>query len=70
MPKIKINKDRCKGCYLCVSYCPKGLITIDSELNKLGVKPVKFQNKKGVQCIGCAFCALICPDCGIEVIKE
>ena len=66
MPRIKINKDRCKGCYLCVVNCPNSLIKIDSELNAKGVKPVVFS---GGKCTGCAMCAVICPDCGIKVFK-
>ena len=66
MPKIKINKDRCKGCYLCVVNCPNSLIKIEGELNVKGVKPVLFL---GGKCTGCAMCALICPECAIEVYK-
>ncbi len=67
MPKIKIDVDRCKGCYLCVEFCPKKLISTDSGLNSKGINPVKF--KDGAGCLGCGFCAVICPDCCIEVYK-
>ena len=66
MPKIKINKDRCKGCYLCVVNCPNGLIKVARELNVKGVKAASFS---GGKCTGCAMCAVICPDCGITVFK-
>jgi len=66
MPKIKINKDRCKGCYLCVVNCPQGLIKISTEMNVKGVKPVIFS---GGKCTGCGMCAVICPDGGIIVYK-
>ncbi|MCX5704651.1 MAG: 4Fe-4S binding protein [Candidatus Omnitrophica bacterium] len=67
MPKIKIDREKCKGCLLCVSVCSKNMIMADGELNKRGVKPVVFKDT-GV-CIGCAMCAVICPDCCIEVWK-
>ena len=67
MPKIVIDRDKCKGCLLCVSFCPKGLISKDRSLNKKGLNPVKFSDKPG--CLGCALCAIICPDCCIEVYK-
>lgn len=68
MPRITIDRERCKGCLYCVSCCPRNLIKLDNNLNPLGVKPVKFvNNDKG--CIGCMQCALICPDCCIEVYK-
>jgi len=67
MAKITINREKCKGCLLCIKFCPKGLLFIDKELNRRGVAPVKF--KESDECIGCTMCALICPDCCIEVYK-
>ncbi|MDO8536200.1 MAG: 4Fe-4S dicluster domain-containing protein [Candidatus Omnitrophota bacterium] len=66
MPKIKIDKNRCKGCYLCIVNCPNSLIKIENELNAKGVKPAVFS---GGKCTGCAMCALICPEFIIEVYK-
>ncbi|MDD5174668.1 MAG: 4Fe-4S dicluster domain-containing protein [Candidatus Omnitrophota bacterium] len=66
MAKIRINKDRCKGCYLCIVNCPNSLIKIEDELNAKGVKPAVFS---GGKCTGCAMCALICPEFIIEVYK-
>ncbi|MGE5197959.1 MAG: ferredoxin family protein [Deltaproteobacteria bacterium] len=67
MPRIKIEKEKCKGCLLCISFCPKGAIALDKNFNRRGVRPVKF--REGHACIGCAMCAVICPDCCIEVCK-
>jgi 2-oxoglutarate ferredoxin oxidoreductase subunit delta len=67
MAKITINAEKCKGCLLCVSFCPKKLIKAGDELNKLGVPFVKFTSRNA--CLGCMMCALICPDCCIEVWK-
>ncbi len=67
MAKIKIDRQRCKGCLLCVEFCPKKAITTDSHLNNKGIKPVKF--KKGAICLGCSICAIVCPDSCIEVYK-
>ena len=66
MPKIKINKDRCKGCYLCIVNCPNNLIKVSDKLNVKGVKPAVFS---GGKCSGCTMCALICPECIIEVYR-
>lgn len=67
MAKITINRERCKGCLLCISVCPKGLISADKELNAKGAKPVKFND--GGECLGCMLCAVVCPDCCVEVYK-
>jgi 2-oxoglutarate ferredoxin oxidoreductase subunit delta len=66
MPHIKINRDKCKGCMLCIKVCPKRQIKEDSVLNKKGIKPVVFS---GHDCTGCTFCGIICPDTAIEVYK-
>jgi len=79
MAKITIDIEKCKGCFLCLDVCPKQLIQADEKLNSKGVTPVKFihspRPKAGPSsiakggCAGCCFCALICPDCCIEVYK-
>ena len=66
---IEINKQRCKGCGLCVSACPKKLIELDSkERNDKGFYPAKITDNS--KCINCKFCAMMCPDCAIKVYKE
>ncbi len=67
MAKITINKDRCKGCLLCVSACPKEMVKKSKQLNRRGVNYVEFQDNG--TCLGCTMCAIICPDCCIEVYK-
>ncbi|MFA5118769.1 MAG: 4Fe-4S binding protein [Candidatus Omnitrophota bacterium] len=67
MAKITIDKNRCKGCLLCIRFCPKGSLLVDEDLNARGIRPVKF--KDDAECLGCMMCALMCPDCCIEVFK-
>lgn len=34
---LKFNEDKCKGCGLCVKYCPKQILGLNQEVvNKLG----------------------------------
>jgi 2-oxoglutarate ferredoxin oxidoreductase subunit delta len=65
--KIIINTERCKGCGLCVTVCPKGGIIISKQSNKSGYFPAQVNN---TDCTGCAVCAIICPDAAIEVYRE
>lgn len=68
MAKVTFRTERCKGCGLCVSACPKRLLFIDNEkLNEKGHSPAAISDEK--ECIGCAFCATMCPDCVIKVEK-
>lgn len=69
MSRIVINKDKCKACYLCISECAKKLLKISEATNKLGVHVVEFDDPNH-ECLGCAMCALRCPDLAItEVYK-
>jgi len=66
MAKLTFQTDRCKGCGLCVTACPKGLIAIAKDkINLKGHHPAEITDQE--KCIGCAFCATMCPDCIIEV---
>jgi 2-oxoglutarate ferredoxin oxidoreductase subunit delta len=69
MAKIKINKERCKGCGLCIIFCPLGQIKSEKQLNKMGYKPAVFCVELDKQCTGCSSCAIICPEAAIEVFK-
>jgi 2-oxoglutarate ferredoxin oxidoreductase subunit delta len=68
MAKATVDKEKCKGCLLCVAVCPKGCLVELKEFNAKGVLPVGVQG--GKQCTGCRMCAVICPDCCIEIVKE
>jgi 2-oxoglutarate ferredoxin oxidoreductase subunit delta len=71
---ITIDKELCKGCYLCVSVCPDQLIAVSDQLNQKGYYPARFSEADNGpddrKCSGCATCATICPDIAIEVYRE
>jgi len=64
--KIVIDRERCKGCGLCVSVCPKRVIIISRESNSSGYFPAQTDN---IGCIACGHCAIVCPDAAIEVYQ-
>ncbi|MCF8110120.1 MAG: 4Fe-4S binding protein [Desulfobacteraceae bacterium] len=57
-----IESSWCKGCGICVHFCPKKVLELDPE-NK--ARPARSE-----ACIGCRLCELRCPDLAIEVLKE
>lgn len=67
MSYITIDKNRCKGCYLCVNECPKKLIKAGDKVNSLGVRLVEFCDPNS-ECLGCAMCATRCPDIAITEV--
>ena len=65
MAKVTFRTDICKGCGLCVVYCPKGIIALSPDkINAKGHHPAEVTDAE--KCIGCAFCATMCPDCIIK----
>ncbi|MCM8819246.1 MAG: 4Fe-4S binding protein [Candidatus Omnitrophica bacterium] len=68
MAEVIIEKDKCKGCQLCIFYCPTKKIVLSSELNKKGIKFAKPTDN--INCIGCGFCFVVCPDNCIEIYDK
>jgi 2-oxoglutarate ferredoxin oxidoreductase subunit delta len=62
-----IDKERCKGCGLCVSICPKHVLAISDKINTKGYFPA-YQAHPG-DCNHCAMCCVMCPDVAIEITK-
>jgi len=65
--KVVIDRERCKGCLLCVSVCPQGILSLGDAPNARGYYPVQADERK--MCTACSFCALICPDVALEIYK-
>ena len=66
--EVRFDGDRCKGCELCRAVCPKGIITMSSEINNKGYSPAAIERQD--ECTGCRSCALVCPDGAISIYKE
>jgi len=64
---LNIDKERCKGCGICISLCPRDVLEFEEYLNEGGNHPVRLT---GNECIGCRACVIMCPDIAIELIRE
>lgn len=72
MSKIKgtvvIDKERCKGCNLCVVACPVQVLALATEVNAKGYNYSEMAHPE--DCVGCASCAIVCPDSCIIVYRQ
>jgi 2-oxoglutarate ferredoxin oxidoreductase subunit delta len=60
---IVIFRNWCKGCGICVEFCPQGVLALDAEIEKaIVVNPEK--------CTLCGVCELRCPDFAIARAKK
>ncbi len=54
--RLKVRKELCKGCRICVEFCPKNVLEIEDD--KVKIKDIN-------KCIQCGLCELRCPDYAI-----
>ena len=65
---VEIDRERCKGCSLCVVACPCDVLSLQTrEVNDRGYLYAYAKNQEA--CIGCAACSAVCPDACIEVYR-
>lgn len=65
---VKIDKELCKSCGLCIPECKQKIIDFSGETNKNGYHPVYIKDQS--LCTGCTMCAIACPDCVIEIYQK
>ena len=63
----QIDSNRCKGCGLCVTVCPKSVLELADELNTKGYYPA--YQARPEDCIYCATCCRMCPDVAITITE-
>jgi 2-oxoglutarate ferredoxin oxidoreductase subunit delta len=55
--RIEIRMDWCKGCGICVAFCPKEVLAMDENEKAVVERPD--------ECDKCGLCELRCPDMAI-----
>jgi 2-oxoglutarate ferredoxin oxidoreductase subunit delta len=59
---VLIRKNHCKGCELCIEFCPKDVLARSKGYNPKGYHyPVVTK----AECINCRLCVTICPEYAI-----
>ena len=65
---VHVDRERCKGCELCIAVCPRKILRLHEGMNSRGQHYASVVRRR--DCIGCLQCADICPDAAIEVYEE
>jgi len=60
--RLEINREWCKGCRICVAFCPKSVLVLDQEDKVVVARPE--------DCVWCGDCEVRCPDLAITIVRE
>ena len=58
--KLQIHREWCKGCGICVAFCPTQVLVLDED----GRSSIADESV----CTECRLCELRCPDFAIELV--
>lgn len=64
---VDLNENRCKGCELCVSACPKDVLAMGTHINALGYRPATVVQAD--KCTACQACAIVCPEVAFNIFR-
>jgi 2-oxoglutarate ferredoxin oxidoreductase subunit delta len=65
--QVSINWDCCKGCGICVEFCPPKVLKLSDQFNDHGYHPPIVVNEEA--CTGCDLCGLYCPDFAVYGVR-
>lgn len=62
---VYIDGKICKGCRMCIYFCPRGVFETGEEVNDKGFVISKVAQQE--KCTKCRLCEISCPDLAILV---
>ena len=66
--RVVVLEERCKGCGLCVEYCPREVLRMSERFNRKGYHPPETAAPE--ECVGCGFCQEVCPEFAVYCVEE
>ena len=68
MIEIVINPSYCKGCSICIDFCPQHVLQPASDINAKGY--ILPEVNDIAACTQCQLCVIVCPDLAIAVTPK
>ncbi len=65
---LTINEDLCKGCGICVDFCPKKVFQPSQSISRRGYYIPLVAVAE--DCTGCRLCELLCPELAIVIAQR
>ncbi|UCE59863.1 MAG: 4Fe-4S binding protein [Phycisphaerales bacterium] len=65
---IIIDERYCKGCSICIHFCPGKALEVSKEVNSRGFYAPKVVDQ--AECTSCKQCELYCPDFAIFIVED
>jgi len=66
--QVFIIPERCKGCGICVRFCPREVLQVSNGTNAKGYYYPDIVPGKEPDCVHCQFCTLVCPEFAIYTL--
>lgn len=67
--QVYVIPGRCKGCEICVEFCPEHVLQVSSRINGKGYHYPEVVPGKENACVHCEFCTMICPEFAIFTLE-
>ena len=68
--QVYIIPERCKGCEICVHFCPRDILQVSTATNAKGYHYPDIVPGKETECVHCQFCTLVCPEFAIYTLPS
>ncbi len=67
--QVHIIPERCKGCRICIQFCPKRVLQESELMNAKGYHYPEVVPGQEEACVHCEFCTMVCPEFAIFTLE-
>ena len=67
--QVYVVPERCKGCNICIEFCPQDILKESIAVNSKGYHYPEVASEKEEACVNCEFCMMVCPEFAIFTVE-